>query len=156
MKGLLELARRLRLVEMREDFDARTTLPSDVFVIPRGTVIEGQFRTNLPVLIEGQLTGGVHIEGDAVLTLSANGLLAGGAVSANRVQLHGPAHNMSIDADVLELSATGSIEGQSEVRYGTLAKHVDAPVNGLMTKRRSPRDSFTRLGRPVLRPSLSE
>jgi len=98
----------------------------------------------------------VHIEGDAELMLAPHGLLAGGAVSANRVQLNGPAHNMAIDADVLELGATGSIEGQSEVRYGTLAKHVDAPVNGLMMKRRSPRDSFARLGRPVLRPSISE
>jgi len=53
MKALIALACRLGLVEMRETFDTRAALPTDVFVIPRGTVIEGQFRTNLPVLIEG-------------------------------------------------------------------------------------------------------
>lgn len=148
MNGLLKLAQFLGLVEEHVVSDRTEKMPSDVLIIPPGAIVEGQIHTNLAVVLAGKMDGSINIRGEAKLLVLENAEVKNGLVSADNVEIHGLAANVAIDVDHLFLSKTGRVEGKSELRYGRLAKHEDAPINGLLQKRKTPRDGFIHVARP--------
>lgn len=149
MNRLLKLACRLGLVEAHVTFDSMEDLPNDVLIIPSGSVVEGQLHTNLTVVVAGEMNGSINIKGDASLTILEHAEVRNGLVSANTVEIHGTTRDVAIDVDRVHVSSTGRIEGNSQLRYGKLSKHEDAPINGQIEKRKSRRDGFAHLVKPA-------
>lgn len=150
MNKLLKLAVFFGLAEEHEIYDRAVSMPSDVLIIPPGSLVDGQLQTNMSVVVAGEMDGSINIRGDAQLLILEDGEVKNGMVSADYVEIHGVARNVAIDADRVNLLKTGKIEGKSELRYGKLNKHEDAPINGLLQKRKTPRDGFADLiQRPV-------
>lgn len=149
MSRLVKVARFLRLVEERVVFDKTEPLPNDVLIVPPGSLVEGQLHTNMSVVLGGEMHGSINIKGDAKLLVLEGAKIRGGLVSADLVEMNGVAIDVGIDADRMVLSQTGRVEGNSQVRYGKLTKHEDAPIDGRLQKRKSARDGFTHQIRSV-------
>ena len=147
MNPFLQAAVWLGLVEWRDDYERSEPMTNDVLYIPADAVVEGQIHTTLPVVVAGVMKGSINVRGDGKVTVLPKATVSDGLVSADFVEIRGVAANVDIDADRLLLTETGKIEGQSRVRYGQLSKHLEAPVNGLLQKRKSIRDGSAHIAR---------
>jgi cytoskeletal protein CcmA (bactofilin family) len=125
-------------------------MPNDLLYLPSGAKIEGQIHTNLTVVVGGAMDGSINIRGDANLIVLEQGAINNGLVSANYLEVRGTLRNASVDVDKIYVDVTGKVLGKSRIRFDKLAKHEDAPINGMLQKRRSSRDGYVHLPRPIV------
>lgn len=147
MKDFLKRwAIKLGFLEEHESFGSVETFKSDRLVVPAGRCFEGELHTDLPVIVAGEFRGAINIRGDGKL-IFLKGAKGRGFFSANEVQVNTSLNDVVIDTNVLKVAETGAIEGDSEVRYDQIVKHLDAPINGRFGRRSTSRDGFANLVR---------
>ena len=147
---LVKLGYKLGLIEDRIAFRKLEPLPKDLLLIPAGATIEGQIHTNMTVVVAGTMDGTINIRGDANMLVLEEGSVNNGLVSANYLEVRGALRNASVDVDRVFVAEKGKILGKSRIRYDKLGKHDDAPISGLLEKRKSARDGFVHIPRPIV------
>lgn len=155
MNKLAKLACLLGLMEEHVVSDRTDPIPKDVLILPPGSVVEGELHTNMAVVVAGDVEGSINIRGDAKLIILEGASIRNGLVSADIVEISGSATDVGIDVDRLYVSGTGSIQGASKLRYGKLAKHENAPIDGMLQKRKTLRDGTLHIARPAVDVLLS-
>lgn len=135
MSFIRRLALTLRLVEERDVYDKREKVPDDVLIIPRGSHVAGELHTDLEVIVAGTLEGSVNITSTRRVVVLESGMVSSGVISTEELDIYGTVRAVGVDVDRLRMSATGGIEGNSQVRYKKLSTHEDAQINGQLAKR---------------------
>lgn len=146
----LRAAYKLGLVEDVVTFEKLVPVPSNVMYIPAGAKVEGQIHTELPIVVAGCMEGTLNVRGDADLIVLDKGEINNGLVSANNVEIHGTVRNARLDVNRLNITKTGKVIGKTQVRYDKISLDVDAPIEGHLSKRKSSRDGWVHIARPIV------
>lgn len=126
---------RMGILERRETWDSCQVMAQESLFIPAGAELRGSFSSNLPVILEGQVDGGISVEGGECLTVLEGARVSNGQACAAIVYIHGEVRNAVVEGQSVVVAATGSVSGQSaRINYGRLTKDGEAVVEGLLTK----------------------